>query len=69
MDNSWGRIHDGRVRKVNLKASLTLKSHIINVEAHKGVGFALDPLTKEAQAVTSRNDSLDLLERAEAEKT
>ncbi|GJX60912.1 hypothetical protein Tco_0292302 [Tanacetum coccineum] len=33
------------------------------MEKHtRGMGFALDPLTKEAQAVTSRNDSLAILE-------
>ncbi|GJU57130.1 hypothetical protein Tco_1234896 [Tanacetum coccineum] len=34
-----------------------------SMEKHtRGMGFALDPLTKEAQAVTSRNDSLAILE-------
>ncbi|GKB19008.1 hypothetical protein Tco_0852931, partial [Tanacetum coccineum] len=47
-----------------IKASLNLSqvpSHVAMVKAQIYVGFALNSLTKEAQAVTSRNDSLAIL--------
>ncbi|GKA09553.1 hypothetical protein Tco_0688884 [Tanacetum coccineum] len=47
-----------------IKASLNLsqvQSHVAMVKAQIYVGFALNSLTKEAQAVTSRNDSLAIL--------
>ncbi|GKD23685.1 hypothetical protein Tco_1225388, partial [Tanacetum coccineum] len=46
-----------KIQSRSQKSQASVKS-----KAHKGVGFALDPLTKEAQAVTSRNDSLAILE-------
>ncbi|GJX22874.1 hypothetical protein Tco_0227319 [Tanacetum coccineum] len=38
-----------------------IQSHVAMVKAQIYVGFALNSLTKEAQAVTSRNDSLAIL--------
>ncbi|GJR95490.1 hypothetical protein Tco_0267664 [Tanacetum coccineum] len=48
-----------------IKAPLNLsqaQSHVAMVKAQIYVGFALNSLTKEAQAVTSRNDSLAIPE-------
>ncbi|GJZ54963.1 hypothetical protein Tco_0610156 [Tanacetum coccineum] len=61
----WALQQNGKDKVVISKAltsSLSSSSHVEMEKAHKGMGFALDPLTKEAQAVTSRNDSLAILE-------
>ncbi|GJU59428.1 hypothetical protein Tco_1237194 [Tanacetum coccineum] len=55
-----------------IKASLNLSqvpSHVAMVKAQIYVGFALNSLTKEAQAVTSRNDSLAILECTQFDQT
>ncbi|GKC60197.1 hypothetical protein Tco_1087795 [Tanacetum coccineum] len=52
-----------------LKPSLKLKATSEMEKAQLYVGFALNSLTKEAQAVTSRNDSLAILEFTQYDQT
>ncbi|GKB75623.1 hypothetical protein Tco_0942518 [Tanacetum coccineum] len=55
-----------------IKASLNFsqaQSHVAMVKAQIYVGFVLDSLSKEAQAVTSRNDSLAILECTQFDQT
>ncbi|GJS68561.1 hypothetical protein Tco_0683126, partial [Tanacetum coccineum] len=56
---SWST--KGQMGEGNLNFSLEPESHVAMVKAQIYVGFALNSLTKEAQAVTSRNDSLAIL--------
>ncbi|GJW98099.1 hypothetical protein Tco_0179907 [Tanacetum coccineum] len=63
--NSSKLKYNGRVIKVKSRdslPSLKIKATSVMEKAQLYVGFALSSLTKEAQAVTSRNDSLAILE-------
>ncbi|GJX71067.1 hypothetical protein Tco_0308238 [Tanacetum coccineum] len=70
--NSSDRLQDGKVIKVLSRHSLAQaqdKATSIMEKAQIYMGFTLKSLTKEAQAVTSRNDSLAIQECTQFDQT
>ncbi|GKB56147.1 hypothetical protein Tco_0912333 [Tanacetum coccineum] len=63
---------NGRDSSVKSRAIIGLlkhRAHAAMKETQRGVGFALNTLTQLAQAVTSRNDSLAILECTQCDLT
>ncbi|GKE65906.1 hypothetical protein Tco_1520067 [Tanacetum coccineum] len=70
--NSRAHKYNGRVKWVKSRVSLAHTQEETRQQWRKhtrDVGFALNSLTKEAQAVTSRNDSLAILECTQFDQT
>ncbi|GJX96763.1 hypothetical protein Tco_0352561 [Tanacetum coccineum] len=59
----YGTIELSQSDRPNFKATSLMEKHT------RGVGFVLNSLSKEAQAVTSRNDSLAILECTQFDQT